>query len=290
MKKIVILLLSLCLIFGTQTGCGIEETAGFEAHKEIHVISREDGSGTRGAFTELLGLIASSETYERKDLTTKEAVITKQTDVMLSNVSSDLYAVGYSSLGTLNDSVKVVAIDGVYPNTETIKNGEYAIARPFLLATLPEPTPLVVDFLAFTLSREGQAVISASYISVDDAALPYTNIYLEGKLVISGSSSVSPIMEKLREAYMGFHPEVTVEIQQSDSSSGLTGLTDNTCDIAMSSRALTEKEAAHLVPVQIASDGIVIIVNLENPLSDITKAQARDIFTGEISRWSDIKS
>ncbi|GHV12199.1 phosphate-binding protein PstS 2 [Spirochaetia bacterium] len=262
--------------------------AAFDKAKAINVVSREDGSGTRGAFIELFGIEARGSDGSRKDMTTKEAVIAKQTDVMMTNIGGDKYAIGYISLGSLNSTVKAVDIAGVRASTENVKNGTYAVSRPFNIATKGEVKELAADFITFILSAEGQAVVAKSYIAIVDNAPPYTGGRLSGKIVVAGSSSVTPIMEKLKEAYTALNPNAAIEIQMSDSSAGMTGAIDGTCDIGMASRELKDSERAVLSATQIALDGIAVIVNNENPVTNLTKDQVKGIFTGAMVKWSDV--
>ena len=270
-------------------GCSAK---GFDANKAISVVSREDGSGTRGAFIELFGIEVKSA-GTREDLTTKEAIIAKQTDVMLTNIAGDKYAVGYVSLGALSDAVKAVDIDGVKANTDTVKNGSYRVARPLIIAIKGGVSDLAGDFIGYILSRKGQAVVTAAgYIAVDEAGRAFTGAAAAGgnaggKIVIAGSSSVTPVMEKLREAYLKLNSNAAIEIQMSDSTAGMAAAMNGICDIGMSSRGLTEKEAGALIPIQIALDGIALIVNKENPVSNLTKDQVKGIFTGKIVKWSE---
>lgn len=285
MKKVACLFLSF-LIITASSACSF--SSEFDPSKEITVISREDGSGTRGAFVELFKLEWKGENGERKDLTTKEAIISKATDVLMTNVSSDKYAIGYISLGSLNDTVKSVTIDGVAPTPENVKNDSYKISRSFSIVTNGEAEGLTKDFIDFILSSDGQEVISKMYISVDDEAAPYSGDLPSGKIVIAGSSSVTPIMEKLKEAYLKINPNASIEIQQSDSSSGITGTLEGTCNIGMISRDLKESEQGQLVPIEIALDGIALVVNKENPVDNLTSEQVKAIFTGEDTEWSEI--
>ena len=259
----------------------------FNSKKDIVVVSREDGSGTRGAFIELFGIEQKNDDGTKKDLTTKEAIIAKQTDVMMTNIAGNPYAIGYISLGSLNDTVKALQIEGVTPTAENVKNGTYPIARPFNIATKDDVSELAEDFIGFILSAEGQAVVSGSYIAVDENAPTYAGSRLAGKIVVAGSSSVTPIMEKLKEAYLAINPNTTIEIQMSDSSAGITGAIDGTCDIGMASRALKDSELAQLTVAQIALDGITVIVNHENPITNLTKEQVKAIFTGETLTWGE---
>lgn len=307
MKKVIAVLLITALAALALAGCAgekpIENTgsngqaaetpgrnaAGFDAQKAINVISREDGSGTRGAFIELFGILQKNGDGTQKDLTTKEAVIARQTDVMMTNVAGDKYAIGYISLGSLNDTVKALAIEGVIPTAENVKNGSYPVSRPFNIATKGEPGGLAADFIGFILSAEGQAVVSKSYIAVDGAAPAYAGTRPSGKIVVAGSSSVTPIMEKLKEAYLTVNPNARVEIQMSDSSAGMNGTIDGTCDIGMASRELKDSEKEKLTPIQIALDGIAVIVNNENPASDLTRDQVRAIYTGGVETWGGVE-
>ena len=263
-------------------------STAFNSEKDISVVSREEGSGTRGAFIELFGIEQKNDDGTKKDLTTKEAVIAKQTDVMMTNISGDFYAIGYISLGSLNDTVTAVQIEGVAPTAENVKNETYPIARPFNIATKAEISALAKDFIGFILSAEGQNVVANSYIAVTEAAPAYAGNKPSGKIVVAGSSSVTPIMEKLKEAYLVINPDATIEIQMSDSSAGVTGAIDGTCDIGMASRALKDSELEQLISTQIALDGIAVIVNHENPITNLTKEEAKAIFTGETLTWSEV--
>ncbi|MDR0929008.1 MAG: substrate-binding domain-containing protein, partial [Oscillospiraceae bacterium] len=217
-----------------------------------------------------------------------EAIIANQNGVMMANIAGNKNAIGYCSLGSLNETVKAVPIDGVTPSAETVKAGSYAAARPFYVATAGEAQGLAADFIAFILSAEGQAVVGQSYITVAEDAQPYAGERPAGKLVVGGSSSVTPVMEKLKEAYLVINPDATIEIQQSDSSSGLSAAVSGTVDLAMSSRELKAAELESLTPVRIALDGIAIVVHNENPVAQLTSEQVRQIFTGEITAWGDV--
>ncbi|MDR2489832.1 MAG: substrate-binding domain-containing protein [Spirochaetaceae bacterium] len=271
------------------SACAGKKTSGFDGGAAIEVVSREDGSGTRGAFIELFGIEVRNADGSRKDLTTKEAVIAKQTDVMITNIVGNRYAIGYISLGSLNDSVKALAIDGAAASAAAVKTGGYPISRPFYIAVRGEPSLPAQDFIRFIMSKEGQAVVAKSYIAVDEAAPSYVSANgAAGKIVVAGSSSVTPVMEKLREAYIAVNPAAAVEVQQSDSSAGLAAAINGACDIGMASRALKDSEKAALTAVQIAIDGIAVIVNKENPAASLTKSQVKAIFSGEAARWSDV--
>ena len=265
----------------------VDASKGFNADKDITVVSREDGSGTRGAFIELFGVEVKNDDGTKKDMTTKEAIIAKQTDVMMTNVVGDDYAIGYISLGSLNDTVKAVEIDGVVPTSDNVKNGSYTVSRPFNIATKGEPTGLAKDFIDFIMSADGQEVVGKSYIAIDDNAPTYSGSG-SGKIVVAGSSSVTPIMEKLKEAYIAINSGATIEIQMSDSSAGITAAIDGTCDIGMASRDLKDSELEQLTGAQIALDGIAVIINHANPAQSLSAEQVRAIFTGEILKWSEI--
>jgi len=287
MKRWMKALFLFVLAISTLSACSSEDVT-FDVKKDISVISREDGSGTRGAFIELFGIEQRSDDGSRKDLTTKEAIIAKQTDVMMANIAGNKYAIGYISLGSLNDTVKALQIDGVSPTAQNVMNGTYSISRPFIIATNDEPTELAKDFIDFILSAEGQNIIADSYIAIDENAPTYIGSKPSGKIVIAGSSSVTPIMEKLKEAYLVINPNAAIEIQMSDSSAGIMGVIDGTCDIGMASRALKDSELEKLTPIQIALDGIAVIVNHENPIINLTKEEIKEIFTGNKSIWSEI--
>jgi len=263
-------------------------SSNFNTNSTISVISREEGSGTRGAFIELFGVEVKGDDGSKKDMTTKEADIVNKTDVMLTNVSTDPYAIGYVSIGSLSSNVRALSIDGVKPSSENVKNGTYKISRPFNIATKGEMSELTADFVGYILSKEGQEVVSASYVPIDDSAAPYSGSKPSGKIVIAGSSSVSPLMEKLKEAYEVLNPNAVIEIQTTDSGAGMTSAIEGTCDIGMASRDLSDKEAAELHGQAIALDGIAVIVNNGNPLTNISKEQVKDIFTGVSSEWSDV--
>ncbi len=281
MKKLFAMMLALTL-------CASSASA-LAASGAITVVSREDGSGTRGAFVELMGIEVEAEDGSKTDMTTEEAVIANSTDVVMQNVASDPNAIGYISLGSLNETVKAVSVDGVAPSVETVADGSYKVARPFYIATKGEPGELAADFISFILSAEGQAVVGESYIKVDDAAPAFEGALPEGKIVVAGSSSVTPVMEKLVEAYLALNDKATIEIQMSDSTAGMTGAIDGTCDIGMASRELKESEAAELTGTVIAMDGIAVVVNNESDVQNLTSEQVRAIYTGEIEDWADVQ-
>ena len=255
--------------------------------RDITVVSREDGSGTRGAFVELFG-IEEEVNGEKVDLTTEEANITNSTSVMMSTVAQDEYAIGYISLGSLDDSVKAVKVDGSEATAENIKNGSYKISRPFNIATKEDLSDAAQDFEDFILSTEGQKVVEDNkYIPLDDVS-DYKSNGASGKVVVAGSSSVSPVMEKLKEAYQAVNSDVEVEIQTSDSTTGMQNAIDGVCDIGMASRELkdSEKEAG-LTPTVIAMDGIAVVVNNDNPTDELSSDQVKSIFTGDVLTWDE---
>ncbi len=274
---------------GTEADASGNEESDFDFSRSISVVSREDGSGTRGAFIELMGIEVEGEDGSSTDMTTVEATIASRTDVMLTNVSGNPYAIGYVSMGSLNDTVKAVAVDGVEATTENIINGTYAVSRPFNIATNGEPAGLAADFISFILSAEGQAIVAEDYIAVDSEAEAYAGEALEGTISVGGSSSVYPVMEQLVEAYQEVNPNATIELQQTDSSSGMNGAAEGTLDIGMASRALSDDEAATLNGIQIALDGIAVIVNPENPIDNLTSEQVRQIYVGEVTSWADVQ-
>ena len=266
------------------TACGGSSDSG--QGSTINVVSREEGSGTRGAFIELFGVQEKNADGEKVDMTTNTAIVTNSTAVMLTTVAGDANAIGYASLGSLDDSNKILQIDGVDATVENIKDGSYKISRPFNIVTQDGLSDAAQDFVNFILSSDGQAVVEKSgYIPLDDAPA-YTAKTDKGKTVVSGSSSVTPVMEKLKEAYNKINPNVEVEIQQSDSTTGILNAIEGTADIGMASRALEDAELSQgVTETVIALDGIGVIVNKENALSGLTSEQVKAIYTGEITSW-----
>lgn len=270
--------------------CSVYAAPKFNSKKSISVLSREDGSGTRGAFIELFGIEKKDANGKKVDYTTDEAAITNSTAVMLTSVAGDSYAIGYVSLGSLNDSVKAVKIDGADATVANINNGSYKISRPFNIAVKEGLSPVAQDFVDFIVSDEGQKIIAANkYIKIQNTKA-YTSSKASGKVVVAGSSSVSPVMEKLIESYKTVNPNAKIELQTSDSTTGVTNAINGTCDIGMASRALKDSEIAKGVQeVTIAIDGIAVIVNKANPVENMTKGQVEQIFTGNVSKWVDVK-
>lgn len=256
----------------------------------ITVISREDGSGTRGAFIELFGIEVKNDAGEKVDMTTDDAEITNSTSVMMTSVAGNTEAIGYISLGSLNDTVKVVKIDGAEATVDNIKSGTYKIARPFNIATKGEVSDVAQDFIKYIMSEDGQKVVEDNgYISQgNDGA--YESTGLSGKVVVGGSSSVTPVMEKLKEAYVALNPDVTIEVQQSDSTTGMTSAIEGVCDIGMASRDLKDSEIEKgLTGTTIAMDGIAVIVNNDSPVEELSSDSVKGIYTGEITDWADVQ-
>lgn len=279
---------------GDMTAAGDAASAsggsGASASAPISVYSREDGSGTRGAFVELFGIEQKDANGDKVDMTTPAAAITNSTAVMMTSVAGDPNAIGYISLGSLDDTVKAVSIDGVAPTAAAVKDGSYAIARPFNIVTKGGLAAPAADFLAFIMSAEGQAVVSDNnYIAIDDAAAPFASNGASGKVVVAGSSSVTPVMEKLAEAFQAANPQVTVEVQQSDSTTGVNMAVDGTCDIGMASRDLKDSETgAGAEDTAIALDGIAVIVAPQSSVDNLTSQQVCDIYTGAVTNWADV--
>lgn len=293
MKKMLSFGLMMTLAASMLAGCGgngkpaADESA---AGSPITVVSREDGSGTRGAFIELFGIEEKNDAGEKIDLTTDLAEITNSTAVMMTTVAGNTNAIGYVSLGSLDDSVKVLSIDGVEATVENIKNGTYSVARPFNIATGKEVSETAQDFINFILSDEGQAVVEENgYISQGSTGA-FESTMVEGKVIVAGSSSVTPVMEKLKEAYLAINTNASIEVQQSDSTTGMTSAIEGMCDIGMASRELKDSELeAGLTPTVIAMDGIAVVVNHNNAVNGLESAQVKDIFTGAVTDWSEVQ-
>ena len=278
MKKFLALLSCAVLMAAAAVGCGSQ-------NEKITVVSREDGSGTRSAFSELMGVVKDD-----KDNTTDTAEVTNSTSVMLTTVAGNKAAIGYVSLGSLNDTVKAVKVDGVEATAENVKAGKYAVSRPFNIVTGKDLTPLAQDFISYILSTDGQAVVDEKgYISITQGEA-YKASGQTGTLTIAGSTSVAPLMEVLADKYMALNSGVKVEIQQSGSSAGITSAIEGVCQIGMASRELKDSETAKgVTATKIAMDGIAVIVNKDNSCSELTSDQIRKIYTGETTQWSDLK-
>ena len=288
MKKKIskIVVLGLVAIVGMMgfTGCKKDK----ESSNEITVISREDGSGTRGAFVELFGIEEKDSDGNKVDKTIATAEITNSTNVMMTTVEGNKNAIGYVSLGSLNEKVKVVEIDGAEATVENIKNGSYKVSRPFNIVTKNEVSDVAQDFINFILSEEGQKVVEENgYISAGNNGA-YESTMVEGKIVIEGSSSVTSVMEKLVEKYKKINENATIELQQNDSSTGVKSTISGTCDIGMASRELKSSETG-VSAKAIAIDGIAIIVNKESNIDSLTSDQVKDIYTGKLTDWTEIE-
>ena len=284
MKKLLVGILAGTMLMASLTGCGKS------ASDDITVISREDGSGTRGAFIELFGIEEKDADGNKIDNTIKTADITNSTSVMMTSIADDEAAIGYISLGSLDNTVKALEIDGAVATAENVKNGSYKVSRPFNIATKGTPNELTQDFINYILSADGQAVVEgAGYISEGNTGA-YASAGLTGKITVAGSSSVTPVMEKLKEAYIAVNPDVEIEVQQSDSTTGMTSAIEGVCDIGMASRELKDSELAEgLTPTVIAIDGIAVIVNNNNDVKGLTSEQVKGIYTGTITKWSEVK-
>ncbi len=285
-----ILTLGMMSAFGCsspETQSGDSSASEAQTSNQISVYSREDGSGTRGAFIELFGLEEKDASGNKIDMTTDAAAITNSTSVMMTSVASDPDGIGYISLGSLNDSVKAVKIDGIEATAQNVKSGDYKVSRPFNIVFAENLSAPAQDFVDFIMSSDGQAIIEDNgYIGVDENAAPFT---ASGKVVVAGSSSVTPIMEKLAEAYKAVNPDVTVEVQQSDSTTGVNMAIEGTCDIGMASRDLKDSEASSGVSATaIAKDGIAVIVGPASVVDSLTSDQVKAIFSGEALTWAEV--
>ena len=303
MKKFIAVLATVSMVAAMAAGCGSSsddtsaegdaatteegsESGSWDAANMITAVTREEGSGTRGAFTELFGVVDE----EDNDMITLDAQTTNSTSVMMTTVSENEYAIGYISLGSLDESlVKAVKIDGVDATAENIENGTYKVSRPFNVAVKPDSDNAVAaDFMAFIMSTEGQQVVSdEGYIPVADVEA-YAGSAPEGSCVVGGSSSVSPLMEKLIEAYAAVNPNASIELQTSDSTTGMTSAIEGSYDIGMASRELKDEEAAELEGTVIATDGIAVVVNQNNPTDDLSSDQVKSIYLGDVTTWDAI--
>ncbi|MDR0514272.1 MAG: substrate-binding domain-containing protein [Coriobacteriaceae bacterium] len=296
-KKLVGMVLGVMMLAGLAFvgGCGnAGASSGGDGSSQptgpISVFTREDGSGTRGAFIELFEVQEKDSSGKTVDMTTTSASITNSTSVMMTSVAGDKSAIGYISLGSLNDTVKALKIDGTEATTANVKSGSYKIVRPFNIATKSGLSAVAQDFVDFIMSAEGQKVIADNgYIAVDEAAKAYKSSGKTGKVIVAGSSSVTPVMEKLAEEYKNLNPGVTIEVQMSDSTTGMNMAKEGTCDIGMASRELKDSETSEgLKSTTIAQDGIAVIVNKDVALDGLTKEQVKEVYTGAISTWEDL--
>ena len=301
LKKFIAILSVATMTAGLAVGCGSSSDSGssdsssadskssdWDSSNDITIVSREDGSGTRGAFIELFG-IEEKKDGEKVDMTTDDAQITNSTSVMLTTVAGDDYAIGYVSLGSLNDTVKALKIDGEEASEQNIKDGKYKICRPFNIATKKgADNEVAKDFIAYIMSKEGQQVISDNGYIGDDSAEAYAGSKPSGKAVVGGSSSVSPVMEKLIEAYKKVNTGAEIELQTTDSTTGMTSAIDGSYDIGMASRELQDEEKDKLDSQVIATDGIAVIVNKNNTTDELSSDQVKTIYTGDATTWDEV--
>lgn len=285
LAKILTLSLAAVMMFSLAS-CGSNDGEGDSADKDITVISREEGSGTRDAFTELTGVLEDDV-----DRTVDTAEISNSTSVVTQSVAGNDAAIGYISLGSLNDDVKAVKVDGVEATVDNVKSGDYKLQRPFNIVTKGDVAELPQDFIDFIMSADGQSIIEEEgYIMTDENAESYTASGLKGTITLAGSTSVSPVMEVLADKYMELNSGVTIEIQQTGSGAGIQSTIEGVCDIGMASRELEDEEASEGLESQaIALDGIAVIVNNNNSVEDLTTEQIMQIFIGEINNWADVK-
>ena len=297
MKKFIAVLSVATMAAGLAVGCGSSDSGSsddksskgdWDSSNDITIVSREDGSGTRGAFIELFG-IEEKKDGEKVDMTTDDAQITNSTSVMLTTVAGDDYAIGYVSLGSLNDTVKALKIDGEEATEQNIESGDYKVVRPFNIATKKgADNELAKDFISYIMSKEGQQVISDNGYIGDDSAEAYAGTKPSGKVVVGGSSSVSPVMEKLIEAYKKVNTGAEIELQTTDSTTGMTSAIDGSYDIGMASRELQDDEKDKLDSQAIATDGIAVIVNKNNTTDELSSDQVKDIYTGNAVAWDEV--
>lgn len=291
MKKLlkVCLLAAMCFV---PFACSNNTDGGNEGNEDptptsapISVITREEGSGTRGAFTELFGIIDENKV----DMISDSAEVTNSTSVMITTVAGNKNAIGYISLGSLNNDVKAVKIDGAEATVDNINNGSYKISRPFNIAVKEDLSEVAQDFINFILSDEGQAVVEKGGCIKVESTGAYTPANVEGKVLIGGSSSVTPVMEKLKEAYEKVNTKAKIEIQTNDSTTGVTSAIDGVCDIGMASRELKDTESSQgIKPTVIALDGIAVIVNNNSTVDELTSEQVKSIYTGEVFSWDEV--
>nr|WP_178632480.1 substrate-binding domain-containing protein [uncultured Mediterraneibacter sp.] len=307
MKKFIALMAVTGMIASMAAGCGSSSdssdntadgntdttadtaSSDWDDTSDITIVSREDGSGTRGAFIELFGIEQKQDDGTKVDMTTTDAQITNNTSVMMTTVADNEYAIGYISLGSLDDSVKALKIDGAEATADNIENGSYKVSRPFNIAVKKDlNNDVAKDFMSFIMSTEGQKVVAdEKYIPVADVT-DYAGTKPSGSCVVGGSSSVSPLMEKLIEAYKTVNPDASIELQTSDSTTGMTSTIEGSYDIGMASRELKDEEAAELEPTVIATDGIAVIVNKDNPTDELSSDQVKSIYTGEVYTWDEV--
>lgn len=296
MKKIIsfILLGVMALSFGVGCGSNSGSDSGSNGGSEntltpINVVSRESGSGTRGAFVEITGVLEKDSSGNSVDRTFDNAIIQNGTNAIITTVSNDKNAIGYISIGSLNDTIKALDVDGVSPTAENVQNGSYKIARPFNITFTEDISDLAQDFVNYILSSDGQAVVvSSGYTQASNEETSYTPSNMSGIITVVGSTSVNPVMEKLAEAYMALNPDVSIEIQSVGSSAGVQASIDKTADIGMASREIRDSESAQVSYLPIAIDGIAMIVNKDSQVSNITLEDIRLVYTGEKINWEEL--
>lgn len=298
LRKYAAVAVSVLCLTGALAGCGSSSSSSSSgstdtkaaSSKNITVVSREDGSGTRGAFIELVGIEQKNSSGKKIDMTSEDAVVVNSTATVITTVAGDESSIGYISLGALNSTVKAVKVGGVEATADNVKNGSYKLSRPFNIATKGTPNELSQDFINYIMSADGQKIVEDNgYISESNTGT-FTSAGSTGKIVVAGSSSVTPVMEKLIEGYKKVNSGATIELQESDSTTGMTAVKDGTCDIGMASRELKDSEkSAGLTSQAIALDGIAVVVNAKNSISDMTIDQIKSVYTGETTEWSKVK-
>lgn len=296
LRKCAAVAVSVLCLTGALAGCGSSSSSSGStdtkaaSSKNITVVSREDGSGTRGAFIELVGVEQKNSSGKKIDMTSEDAVVVNSTATVITTVAGDESSIGYISLGALNSTVKAVKVGGVEATADNVKNGSYKLSRPFNIATKGTPNELSQDFINYIMSADGQKIVEDNgYISESNTGT-FTSAGSTGKIVVAGSSSVTPVMEKLIEGYKKVNSGATIELQESDSTTGMTAVKDGTCDIGMASRELKDSEkSAGLTSQAIALDGIAVVVNSKNSISDMTIDQIKSVYTGETTEWSKVK-
>jgi len=290
-KALSIIALSLALIFAgcVQSKPSGEQKAEFNLGKDITVIARDAASGTRGAFHEIMGILVKEKDAEADKLVVG-ALEFDGTDKVITAVEGDKYGIGYISMGSVSDRIKAVSVNGIEPDVENVRSGNYSVSRPFILVTKGSESELIKDFLKFAESTQGQDITDEmKFIGASDSSEDYASSGMSGTIKVAGSTSVTPLMEKLQEAYRDLNPDVTFEMQSNGSSQGIKAALEGSYDIGMSSRELKEEEASQLNSYILAIDGIAVIVNKENPKSDLASEDITKIYTGEITKWSEIK-
>jgi len=288
-RKFFLIILPVLILALTFTGCAKKQSAEFDPEKEITVVARDSASGTRGAFHEIMKIKVKENDTEVDNLVVG-ALEFDGTDKVVTAVEGDKYGIGYISLGSVSGRIKAVAVNGAEPSVDNVKNGSYVVSRPFLLVTKGDESNLVKDFLGFAASTQGQEIsVGMHYIGSADESAEYTASGMSGTIKVAGSTSVTPLMEKLQEAYKALNPDVKFEMQSNGSSQGIKAAMDASYDIGMSSRELKEDEASQLNRYILAIDGIAVILNNKNPISDISSENITNIYTGEITKWSEVK-